>query len=176
MTIHSEHPFADPDPDPVRQFRGRLGGRVSLWTAGQTDGDEDGRAGLTVSSLMIAAGQPSQVLALLDPDSDLAAVLEETGRAVVQLLDWRHRDLADMFAGLTPAPGGAFSQTTWKQTDWGPVLKDVDVWAGVSLGTPRFPRSTTVGWSWLVAGVVEELRVGDESDPLLHRRGRYLRP
>ncbi|HSV38353.1 MAG TPA: flavin reductase family protein [Nocardioidaceae bacterium] len=172
MTIHGDHPFLDPEPDPVRQFRGRVGGRVSLWTSGA----EDGRAGLTVSSLMVAPGQPSQVLALLDPDSDLAAVLEETGVAVVQLLDWRHRDLADMFAGLTPAPGGAFQQATWRQTDWGPVLADVDVWAGVSLGAPRFPRSTTVGWSWLVCGAVEELRVGDESEPLLHRRGRYQRP
>ncbi len=172
MTIHSEHPFTDPEPDPVRSFRGRLGGRVSLWTSGQ----EDGRAGLTVSSMMVAAGQPSHVLALLDPDSDLAAVLEETGRAVVHLLDWRHRDLAEMFAGITPAPGGLFSQTTWQQTDWGPVLTGVDVWAGVSLGAPRYPRDTTIGWSWLVSGVIEELRVGAESDPLLHRRGRYERP
>jgi flavin reductase (DIM6/NTAB) family NADH-FMN oxidoreductase RutF len=171
VTIHSGNPFADPEPDPVRRFRGRLGGRVTLWTAGAGDG----RAGLTVTSVMVAAGEPSQVITLLDPDSDLAAVFEETGRAAVQLLDWRHRDLADMFAGLTPAPGGAFSQTTWQQTGWGPVLADVDVWAGVSLGSPRFQRSTTVGWLWLVCGVVEELRVGAESDPLLHRRGRYER-
>jgi flavin reductase (DIM6/NTAB) family NADH-FMN oxidoreductase RutF len=172
VTIHAGHPFADPDPDPVRRFRGRLGGRVTLWTAGVGDG----RAGLTVSSVLVAAGEPSHVLALLDPDSDFAAVLEETGCAVVQLLDWRHRDLADMFAGLAPAPGGAFGQTTWEQTSWGPVLSDVDVWAGVSLGPPRFQRSSTVGWSWLVSGVVEELRVGEESEPLLHRRGRYERP
>ena len=80
------------------------------------------------------------LLALLDPDSDLAVALEETGRAVVQLLDWRHRDLADMFAGLTPAPGGVFSQATWAQTGWGPVLADVDAWAGVSLGRAPLPE------------------------------------
>ena len=33
MTIHSGHPFPTPD-DPVRRLRGRLGGTVSLWTAG----------------------------------------------------------------------------------------------------------------------------------------------
>ena len=33
MTIHDTHPFADPHPDPVRRFRGRLGGAVTLWTA-----------------------------------------------------------------------------------------------------------------------------------------------
>lgn len=170
MTIHSQHPFSDPDPDPARRFRGRVGGRVSLWTAGEGSS----RAGLTVSSLMVAAGEPTCVLALLDPDSDFAEAFEKTGRAVVHLLDWRHRDLAEMFAGLTPAPGGVFNQTTWDASAWGPVLSDVDVWAGVSLGAPRFDRSTTVGWSWLVSGMVEELRVGDETEPLLHRRGRYF--
>ena len=33
MTIHREHPFADAD-DPLRRFRGRLGGVVTLWTSG----------------------------------------------------------------------------------------------------------------------------------------------
>ena len=40
MTIHSTHPFADPDPDPSRRLRGRLTGTVALLTS-------DG-AGLTV--------------------------------------------------------------------------------------------------------------------------------
>ncbi|HYF71787.1 MAG TPA: flavin reductase, partial [Nocardioides sp.] len=87
MTIHSEHPFLDPDPDPVRRFRGRLGGAVSLVTAGA--GRE--RAGLTVSSLLVANGDPAQVVMLVDPDSDLHDVLTgpATRSAVVQLLSWR---------------------------------------------------------------------------------------
>ena len=44
MTIHSEHPFLEPEAerDPVRRLRGRLGGAVTLWTAG--DGTGPGRA------------------------------------------------------------------------------------------------------------------------------------
>ena len=156
----------------MRRLRGRIGGRVSLWAAGE---GQD-RAALTVTSLMVAAGEPAHLLGLVDPDSELAIVLEETGRGVVQLLGWRHRDLADMCAGLTPAPGGVFRQASWEQTGWGPRLADVDVWAGVSLGSPRSVRSADVGWSWLVDGVVEELHLGAESEPLLHRRGRYERP
>ena len=103
MTIHDTHPFADPDPDPVRRLRGRLGGAVTLVTAG----DADGRAGLTVSSLMVANGDPAHVLLLVDPDSDLADVVQRTGRAVVQLLSWSHRDLAEAFAGSGAGAGRA---------------------------------------------------------------------
>ena len=37
VTIHSEHPFLEPesDRDPVRRLRGRLGGAVTLWTVGR---------------------------------------------------------------------------------------------------------------------------------------------
>ena len=176
MTIHSDHPFADPEPgrDPARRLRGRLGGVVTLWTTGQGAG----RAGLTVSSVLVAPGEPARVLGLLDPDSDLAETLEQTGTAVVHLLAWRHRDLADAFAGVAPAPGGRFRLGTWTDTPWGPLLDGVSAWAGIRCAGPGAP----VGWSRLVDGVLEhaELSTEDEEDvagaPLVHRRGRYVRP
>ena len=76
MTIHSEHPFLEPERDPVRQLRGRLGGAVTLWTSGTGDGPLD-RAGLTVTSVLVANGEPPRLLALLDPDSDLAETLAD---------------------------------------------------------------------------------------------------
>ena len=169
MTIHSEHPFLEPESerDPARRLRGRLGGAVTLVTAGT----ETTRAGLTVSSLMIAHGDPAHLLALVDPDSDLAEALTETGRGIVQLLAWEHRDLADAFAGVAPAPGGVFRLGSWTQTAWGPVLDGVSSWAGFSLaGSP-----STVGWSWLVDGVLEQIHLGDPVEPLVHRRGRWVR-
>ena len=166
MTIHSDHPFLDPEPDPVRRWRGRLGGAVSLWTSG----DEESRAGLTVTSLMVANGVPARVLALLDPDSDLADVLARTGRPVVQLLGWAHRDLADAFAGMAPAPGGPFRTGEFEATEWGPRLVSAPTWAGVALET-----TTEVGWSSLVTCRVEHVEVGDDDVPLVHRRGRYSR-
>jgi flavin reductase (DIM6/NTAB) family NADH-FMN oxidoreductase RutF len=170
VTIHSEHPFLEPESgrDPVRRLRGRLGGTVTLWTTGS---GRD-RAGLTVSSLMVAGGDPGHVLALVDPDSDLADALEDTGRCVVQLLEWQHRDLAEAFAGLSPAPGGPFTLGTWVDTDWGPRLDSVSAWAGVRVaGSPQ-----EVGWSLLVDTVVEHVEIGEEKQPLVHRRGRYVRP
>ncbi len=168
MTIHSGHPFADPEPDPVRRLRGRLGAAVTLWTAGA---GRD-RAGLTVTSLMVAGGEPGRVLALLDPDADLTAALEETGRAVVQVLSWRHKDLADAFAGTAPAPGGAFRTGDFADTPDGPLLTDVASSAGVALEDVR-----DVGWSRLVTCRLDTIALDEDDDePLLHRRGRWVRP
>ena len=170
MTIHSEHPFVPPESerDPVRRLRGRLGGTVTLWTTGQ---GRD-RAGLTVSSLMVANGDPAHVLALVDPDSDFADAARETGTAVVQLLEWRHRDLAEAFAGLAPAPGGVFTLGSWVDTEWGPRLEGASAWAGLRLAGEQ----REVGWSLLLDTIVEQVEFGEEKVPLVHRRGRYVRP
>jgi flavin reductase (DIM6/NTAB) family NADH-FMN oxidoreductase RutF len=166
MTIHSEHPFLDPEGDPVRRLRGRLGGAVTLWTSGSDPG-----AGLTVSSVMVAGGEPGRLLALLDPDSDLRSVLEETRRGVVHLLSWGHRDLAEAFAGQLPAPGGPFRMAEWEDTPAGPRLLSATSWATVSLESAQ-----TVGWSDLVVARLDDVVVGEDDEPLVHRRGRYQRP
>jgi flavin reductase (DIM6/NTAB) family NADH-FMN oxidoreductase RutF len=163
MTIHAEHPFRDADPDPVRRLRGRLGGAVTLWTTAD--------AGLTVSSLMVAHGEPAHVVALVDPDSDLAGALETTGRAAVQVLSWRHRQLAEVFAETAPAPGGKFAQAEFVETEWGPRLADCSTWAGVSVTDTR-----PLGWSLLVTCRLEHVEVGDDDEPLTHRRGRFVVP
>lgn len=167
MTIHSGHPFATPDDerDVVRRLRGRLGGAVSLWTTGA----DDDRAGLTVSSLMVAGGEPGHLLALLDPESDLAERLSSGRAAVVHLLEGRHQQLAEAFAGQFPAPGGAFRMASWETTAWGPRLADAATWAGVRVvGEPR-----AVGWSLLVDAELEHVEVGSGASALEHRRGRY---
>lgn len=169
MTIHSDHPFLEPQSsrDVARRLRARTGGVVSLWTSGAGEA----QAGLTVSSMMVAPGDPAEVLALVDPDSDLFDALEQTGRAVVQLLRWEHHQLADIFAGVVPAPGGPFRQGEFEQTEWGPRLTDVTTWAGLQLRSAE-----PAGWSILVSCTIDHAVLGDEPDPLVHRRGRYLPP
>lgn len=174
VTIHPDHPFQVPTDqrDPVRRWRGRLGGTVSLWTSGVGTGPR-GRAGLTVSSVQVVAGDPGHVIGLLDPDSTLAERLLESRTGVVQLLEWSHRDLADAFAGVAPAPGGVFTLGEWVDTEWGPRLADATSWAGVRLVDSE---PVQIGWSILVDAVIEHLELVDERQPLVHRRGRYLRP
>ena len=167
MTIHDTHPFADPDPDPVRRFRGRLGGAVTLWSAGS--GPD--RVGLTVSSLVVALGEPSHVIGLLDPDADLTEALRDTGRAVVQVLAWSDRALGEAFAGMAPAPGGPFRMADFEDTPWGPRLVSARTWAGVELVDER-----EVGWSAEVTCRIAHLEGADDpaSGALGHRRGRWL--
>lgn len=169
MTIHSDHPFLEPEDarDPLRRLRGRLGGTVSLWTSGSPAG----RAGLTVSSWLVAAGEPGRILGLLDPDADLTERLLERRRGVLQLLSWRDRDLADAFAGVAPAPGGPWRMADWVETGHGPRLAAAATWALVSVESV-----VAVGWSSLVTCTVDEVVVGDDDHPLVHRRGRYVRP
>jgi flavin reductase (DIM6/NTAB) family NADH-FMN oxidoreductase RutF len=175
MTIRSEHPFLPPESerDGLRRFRGRLAGGVSLWTTGESSSRSPAdAAGLTVTSALVVAGDPGHVLGLLDPDSQLAEELVETRTAAVQLLQWQHRQVADAFAGVAPAPGGLFRLGEWTQSAWGPVLAGVSAWAGVRM-TDRDP--TSIGYSVLVDTVVEHVELLTESDPLLHRRGSYFR-
>jgi flavin reductase (DIM6/NTAB) family NADH-FMN oxidoreductase RutF len=169
MTIHSDHPFLPPEPqrDPLRRLRGRMPLPVSVWTA-ERGGS---RAGWTVSSMLVAEGDPPEVLGLLDEDSDLADLLTEGGEVAVSLLGWPHRRLADAFAGAAPAPGGAFRLGRWTETPWGPVLFDATAWLGARL--LRAPDKA--GWSLLLRGEIEKVEIGAAPiDGLLgYVRGRY---
>lgn len=167
MTIHTDHPFVpgEGDRDPLRRLRGRLAAPVTVWTTG-TGRD---RAGLTISSLLVADGEPARVLGLVDEDSDLADALDDTGTVTVNVLGERHRFLADVFAGLAPAPGGPFTQGEWADDPHGPRL--VDAVGHLSVRLDPGPRRHA-GWALLVEGTVEGVAVG-AGEPLVHLRGRY---
>lgn len=165
MTIHSGHPFAESFSEPERRFRGRLAARVSLWTSGE--GLK--RAGLTVSSQLVAMGDPWRVVAALNPDSDLAESLQTTRRAAISLLQADQRQLSDAFAG-GPAPGGPFRLTEWDDTNWGPVPVGQKTWAGVALES-----AVEVGWQLLVTCTLDHLVVDDRDEPLVNHRGHLRR-
>lgn len=167
MTIHADHPFAGGEADPLRRFRGRMPSAVSVWAA-----ERDGRrAGWTLSSFLVAHGEPGEVVGVVDEDSDLADLLAAGPALTVNLLGWSQRGLADAFAGTAPAPGGAFRLGEWRDTAWGPALADAPAWLGARLSGP--PEHA--GWGLLVRAVVEHVEVAaDPTEPVLAlARGRY---
>ncbi len=162
--IHSTDPFAVPDEEKsaVRRLRGRLAAPVTLWTT-------TGPSGLTVSSMLVADGDPGRVLGLIDEESDFWDAAEASGRFAVTPLTPADRQLADRFAGLLPAPGGVFAAGVWSATDYGPVPAHAHTWAGCRLDAHR-----PYGWALLVEAVIESVHADPApAPPLIHHRGRY---
>lgn len=192
MTISGDHPFLPPESErsAVRRLRGRLAAPVTVWTAG-ADGE---RAGLTVSSILVADGEPGYAVGVLDPLSELWDALRSSGAAVLNVLGWQHRQLADAFGYVAPAPGGPFRLADWTQTEWGPALVGAAAWAGCRLdarGTGSVGSaagwvgsdagsvgsdagSTALGWGIEVRLRIEHTEIEDDPPPLMHRRGRYF--
>lgn len=167
--IHLEHPFVPPveERDPARRFRGRLVAPVTVWTAGAPDA----RRGLTISSVLVADGEPPLLLGLVNDLSDLWTTIVEAGSFVVHVLDGSQRTLADRFALRRPAPGGLFAGLDVDPSAWGPVLAAVPTRAYC-----RLEGSTQAGHLQLVRSRMEELDIGEElDDPLAYFRGRYRR-
>ncbi len=164
--IHDENPFETPTDqrDPARRFRGRLASPVTVVTAGTGDH----RTGLTVSSIVVAEGEPSRVYFLVGTTTDLYYVLEESGKLVVHVLEDRHHDIADIFAGLRPSPGGRFAGLEVEDSDWGPVLSDVATRAYCT-----FEGGDEETYFLVAEGVIDKLELGDVEDPLLYFRGEY---
>jgi flavin reductase (DIM6/NTAB) family NADH-FMN oxidoreductase RutF len=174
VSIHAEHPFLTPQPfrDPVRRARGRLNAPVSVWASGA--GAE--RAGLTVSSMIIAEGDPGEVIGLVNPDSALGVMLGDAETLAVSILGEKQRQVADVFAGATPSPGGKFRTGSWTQTEWGPVLDGVPGWIGARLVGDEPLRA---GYSLVIRAVIEKielapLREGERA--LGYLRGSYHFP
>jgi flavin reductase (DIM6/NTAB) family NADH-FMN oxidoreductase RutF len=169
VTIHHSHPFAagEQDRNPLRRFRGRMASPVSIWAAA----NGENRAGWTLSSFLLADGDPGEVIGLVDEESVLADILAETTTVTVNLLGWDQRALADAFAGVAPAPGGPFALAGWTDTEWGPVLADSLGWIGARLR----PDADHAGWSLLLRAVVErvEMPTNPADDLLCYVRGRY---
>jgi len=166
VTIHAGDPFATPEGDKsdVRRLRGRLAAPVTLWSCF----DRERPAGLTVSSVLVADGEPGRVLGLIDEESDFWEAAAAAGRFAVTPLSPADQQLADRFAGLMPAPGGVFATGDWTETPYGPVPAHVGTWAGCRLESHR-----PCGWALLVEAVIETVVAGPDPLPLVHYRGRY---
>lgn len=164
--IHRDHPFRTPVElrEPARRFRGRLASPVTIWTAGSGEA----RAGLTVSSLVVAEGEPPSVFGLIGVTTDLAEALRETEAFVVHVLERKDRALAERFALRHPSPGGLFRGLGVAGSRWGPVLTALP-----SRVSCHHVDATETGNHFLVRGAIEEIELGELMDPLVYFRGAY---
>jgi 3-hydroxy-9,10-secoandrosta-1,3,5(10)-triene-9,17-dione monooxygenase reductase component len=166
IRIGLEHPFATPPGrrDPARRLRGRLVAPVTVWTAGELPGG----AGLTVSSLLVAEGEPVRLLGLIDPASAFFEAMRAARAFVVHILAAGDRALAERFAERRPPLRGAFDGLEVTASPWGPVLAGSRPRAAC-----RLERTTPAGRGDLVEGAVEDLELHELEHPLAYLRGRY---
>jgi 3-hydroxy-9,10-secoandrosta-1,3,5(10)-triene-9,17-dione monooxygenase reductase component len=166
IRIQMQHPFAVPPErrDPARRLRGRLVAPVTVWTAGHPPGG----AGLTVSSVLVAEGQPPRLLGLIDPTSAFWEAMQETRAFVVHLLAVGDRALAERFSEIRPPVQGPFDGLKVAESPWGPVLGGKRPRVAC-----RLARSTPVGYAELVEGMIEQLELPDLEDPLAYLHGSY---
>jgi flavin reductase (DIM6/NTAB) family NADH-FMN oxidoreductase RutF len=164
--IHEEHPFRTPEElrDPVRRFRGRLTAPVTIVTAGVADAP----AGLTVSSLMVAEGDPARLYLLVGPATDLYEAIMDTGHFIVHVLSSRDRRLSDVFAGLRPSPGGPFAGLDLDQTRWGPTITSIEDRAFCTLNHVEEESFVAI-----LAATIDDVSVAELADPLAYFRGSY---
>jgi 3-hydroxy-9,10-secoandrosta-1,3,5(10)-triene-9,17-dione monooxygenase reductase component len=137
---------------------------VTVWTAGHPPGG----AGLTVSSVLVAEGQPAHLLGLVDPTSALWEAVQDTGAFVVHVLAAADRSLAERFSEVRPPIRGPFERLEVTGSPWGPVLAGHRPRAAC-----RLAGSTPVGHGELVDGVIEHLELPDLEEPLAYLHGRY---
>jgi len=165
VSIHSEHPFATPPERkvPLRRLRGRVPSPVFVVCT--NEGSQP--VGLTVSSVLFSEGESNSAVLLIDPESALGEQLHEGARLAMSQLVPGDQHLAEVFAGLAPAPGGAFTVGTWQQTEYGPRLAQRPYCAGTVVSR------RALGWSEEVVVKLELVEVVD--GPILaHFRGRYI--
>ncbi len=163
--IHDSDPFATPPEAKTagRSLRGRLAAPVTIWTAGSGSH----RAGLTVSSVVVADGEPALVLGLVAPTTDLFEAIGSSERFVMHVLArdaWR---TAEVFAGRRPSPGGIFEAVAAVDTEWGPRF-DAPATAYCSvIGRQE------VGYHVLVTASIDQVEQEDLDAPLVYFRGKY---
>ena len=143
IRVGSQPPFAVPPErrDPARRLRGRLVAPVTVWTAGHPPGG----AGLTVSSVLVAEGQPARLLGLIDPTSAFWEAAQETGAFVVHVLGVGDRALAERFSEVRPPIEARSSAWRW------PSRPGARCWEGAAHARPAaWPgrrRLATPSWS-----------------------------
>ncbi len=113
------------DPVDIKLFTSAMR-RAATPVSVVTTAGTGGQFGVTVSSICTASAEPPQILACVHLGGPTAAAVRANGCFAVNILDRKHRHVADSFAGrIERWRADRFACDTWTQIATGaPVLLD----------------------------------------------------
>jgi flavin reductase (DIM6/NTAB) family NADH-FMN oxidoreductase RutF len=149
-----------------RDAMSRVAGAVHLIA---TDGP-GGRGGLTATAVTSVSDAPPTLLVCLNKTSRTAAILAENGHFTVNTLGAGQQELANVFAGRTPARGPArFEHGKWEIDAVGqPYLADALVGFSCVVSEIKPVASHLV-----VIGAIIEIRFGTAHAGLVYTRRAF---
>ncbi len=169
MTVQIPVPPDVALPDRQALFRGamsRVAGAVHLIT---TDGLA-GRGGLTATAVTSVSDAPPTILVCLNQTSRTALILKQNMAFAVNTLGAGQQELANVFAGRTPAHGEArFTHGAWRQGVAGqPLLVDALVHFEA-----RVIDFRPVASHFVVIGEILDIGLGHAHAGLVYARRAY---
>ena len=153
-------------------FLEAMSGIVSSVAIVTTDGPS-GRAGATISAMtsVSADGEKPTMLICLHHQTSAAAAVIANECFCINVLNHEQSDIADIFAGMSQAPGGdKFNASSFEQTASG-SLRLTNARASFDCKVVSQER---IGTHHVIIGAVHGVTNGD-GDPLLYGNRRYTR-
>ncbi len=149
-----------------REAMSRVAGAVHLIT---TDGPA-GRGGLTATAVTSVSDKPPTLLVCLNQTSRTAAILQQNKAFAVNTLGAGQQELANVFAGRTPARGEArFTHGAWRPGPSGqPLLVDALVHFEA-----RVVDFRPVASHFVVIGEIVQIGLGLAHGGLVYARRAY---
>jgi len=144
----------------------RLVGGVSVVTAGTGDA----RTGLTVTSAHSLSADPPTMLVCVNRGASSWPVIRREGHFCVNILDARHRHVADRFTGRDGLRGvDRYEGARWRQFATG-ALGLEDALAVIDCAVEEVIERHSHG---IIIGAVQAIHIGAGREALAYGHGRY---
>ncbi len=143
-----------------------LPGAVSIVTAGS----EGARRGLTVTAVCSLSAEPPCLIACINRSAEAHPVIQETGRFAINILNEKHADLAELFAGRGGIKGAIrFDSGRWSSVETeAPVLADAAAWFDCMVD-----RAISAATHTIFIGLVARSSFSPAANPLLYLGGAF---
>ena len=149
-----------------KQAMRHLIGGVSVITAGSGEV----RTGLTATSAISLSLDPPTMLVCVNRDASAWPVIQRERHYCVNILDSRHQDLADRFAGRSGVNGAArYEGARWRQFATGAWGLE-DALAVVDCAVEEIIERHSHG---IIIGAVKWVHLGGGSEALVYGHGSY---